>query len=162
MTVPPELFVERRDKFCLPCPWWRGACLKGHVLGSAEGCPIHRFAPWNGAAYAPDPPVKTNPAELVPGCCQPEAEPPELSWSRVLAQFAVSLAAWIKEGMPVVDAREHGARHDQCKACPHFKNFYCRKCRCVAYLKTKLATECCPDDPPRWTASATARAGPRP
>lgn len=143
------IFYQRLP-VCQACSWWRGACTKGHALASPQGCPIQKFPPVEGAGYAADMEVSTEPQALTKGCCGADAEMPPLSWAQVLVHFAKSMATWIGQGLPLVDSATHAARYDQCKPCPHFSGFYCKRCKCVAYLKTKLATELCPDDPPRW------------
>lgn len=37
-----------------------------------------------------------------------------------------------------------------CEACPHMKNAKCDLCGCYYAQKVKLASETCPDQPPRW------------
>lgn len=78
---------------------------------------------------------------------------PPLTWPQVLARFAKSVVGWIKSGAPLVDSELHGQRYARCKTCPQFRGFYCGHCKCVAYLKTKLATESCPLPEPRWVSA---------
>ena len=148
--IDRDVFYTRRDTFCQPCEWWKGVCLKGHSLASPQGCPIQKFPPVDGAAFAPDKAVSPEAPQLVAGCCGGDDMPP-LSWAQVLVNLAKSMATWIAQGLPLVDAEKHGERYDQCKPCGQFKGFYCKHCKCVAYVKTKLGTEVCPLDPPRWT-----------
>lgn len=148
--IDHDVFYERRDKFCAVCEWWKGACLKGHSLASPQGCPIQKFPPVEGASYAPDKEVAQTAPQLVQGCCGSPDDLPPLTWTQVLTSFARSMAAWVSQGLPLVDSKDHGARYDHCKTCPQFSGFYCKHCRCIAYLKTKLATEQCPLDPPKW------------
>lgn len=77
---------------------------------------------------------------------------PDLTWDQVLAHFAMAQVRWAMNGFPVVPPNTHANRHEKCKVCPHRKGVWCKKCKCVCYLKTKLATEKCPDNPPRWLA----------
>ena len=79
---------------------------------------------------------------------------PPITWVEVARQFASSAIRWTAEGFPVVSTQEHGERYGKCKSCTRFVGFYCSLCRCVAYLKTKLATESCPDQPPKWTSAS--------
>jgi hypothetical protein len=74
---------------------------------------------------------------------------PPLSWAQVIAAFGKSMVKWVAEGLPLADSALHGVRCDHCKVCPKFNRFYCTHCKCIAYLKTKLATEACPLDPPK-------------
>lgn len=140
----------------MACPHWNGVCLKGHSLGSAQGCPIKKFEPIGGADYAPDQPVVQTPE--MAGCCGGKQDMPPMTWPEVLKHFATSMAKWAKEGFPVVGSKEHGERYGLCKSCTKFLNFYCSICRCPAYTKTKLATEQCPLPEPRWRATATSQA----
>lgn len=43
------------------------------------------------------------------------------------------------------------SREVRCKRCPHYDGLFCSKCSCLANLKVRLASEQCPDDPPRWS-----------
>jgi hypothetical protein len=149
--IDRDVFNERRDTFCRQCEWWQGVCLKGHALGSSDGCPLHKFPPVEGAGYAPDKQAEQDSPKLIKGCCGGSDDMPPLTWAQVLIQFTKSIATWIAEGLPLVSSEQHGARYEQCKPCPQFKRFYCKHCKCIAYLKTKLGTEVCPLDPPRWT-----------
>jgi hypothetical protein len=85
------------------------------------------------------------------GCCGQQGDMPDLSWNQVLQHFAKSMVMWVASGMALANERLHGQRHGKCQVCPHKKGFWCKKCKCIAYIKTKLATEGCPDIPPRWT-----------
>ena len=78
---------------------------------------------------------------------------PPLTWGQVLVSFTKSMAEWIKAGAPLVDSQQHGLRFEQCKNCDRYHGFYCNQCKCVAYLKTKLATESCPLPAPRWVSA---------
>lgn len=144
--IPPDVFNTRRDQHCLKCEFWRGACLKGHNLGADEGCPIHKFEPVNGADYAPDngAPMAFQTAASA-GCCGPKQEEmPEVTWVEVLKQFAVSMAEWIRTGTKLVSSEIHGERYATCKGCDRFNRFYCRDCRCLSFLKAKMAPLGCP------------------
>ncbi len=151
------VFYDRLENFCKRCPHWHNVCLKGHGLASADGCPLKAFPPADGADYAVDRQAESSaPGQArncSSGCGDPEM--PALGWAQVLASFTKSMAEWLKAGMPLVSSGLHGARYGQCRACPQFRRFYCAHCRCLAYAKTKLATEKCPLPEPRWV-SATA------
>lgn len=148
--IDHDVFYDRLNNHCKLCEWWKNVCLKGHALSSPQGCPVQKFPPVEGAGYAPDKPPDS-PVQIVSGCCPDAPEMPPVTWGQVLLQFTASVAAWIKAGMPLATVEEHGQRYGQCRVCPHFNRFYCKKCKCIAYLKTKLATESCPDQPPRWS-----------
>ena len=151
VVIDSITFYERRDRFCQTCQWWRGVCLKGHALGSPEGCPIQRFPPVEGAAYALNQQAQDQTPHIVKGCCGQSDDMPPLTWAQVLALFAKSMALWITEGLPLANSALHGARYDVCKRCKKFNRFYCKHCKCVAMLKTKLLTSRCPLEPPEWT-----------
>jgi hypothetical protein len=145
-----DIFYGRIETYCKHCEFWTGhACRKGHLPSSSTGCPMKRFEPVNGADYDLD--REPDPAEPNMGCCGGNGkEMSDLSWNQVLLHFAMSMVKWGLAGMPVVPEKTHGERYAKCRSCPHIRGFWCSKCKCVAYLKTKLATEGCPDVPPRW------------
>lgn len=150
--IDTAVYTWRLQSACHSCEWWSGRCRKGHLASSPEGCPVYKFPPVEAAGYAPDlPPVE---ALVSPPCgtcgSAPATELADLSWHQVLSHFGAAMVKWIAAGVPLVDERSHGERFTQCKACPHYVGFWCSKCRCIAYAKTKLATEECPDNPPRW------------
>jgi len=147
--IEQRVFYDRLENHCKLCPHWKGVCLKGHALASDEGCPLQKFPPVNGADYAPER-TTAAPAPKIVDCCGADSRMPPLNWGQVLASFAKSMAEWIKAGLPLVSHKTHGMRYGSCKTCLQFHRFYCKHCKCVAYLKTKLATEQCPLDPPRW------------
>lgn len=147
--IPSENFYERRDRYCKPCEHWRGVCLRGHNLASPAGCPLKKFPPIQGADYAKD--HEPAPVQIEQGCCGQNDGMPPLTWTDVVRAFAESVVNWIKAGLPLVGSEQHGLRYGECKKCPHFQGFYCKKCRCIGYLKTKIGSEKCPDQPPRWT-----------
>lgn len=153
--IERSIFYNRLNNHCKLCEHWRGVCLKGHDLSSPLGCPIKKFTPVDDAGYA----VENAPAPPAPrmvDCCGGNAAMPPLTWTQVFASFTKSMVEWIKAGAPLVSSEVHGQRYDQCKNCTRFRNFYCEHCKCIAYLKTKLATEQCPLPAPRWL-SATDR-----
>lgn len=148
--IDSEVFYARLNNHCKACPSWKNVCLKGHALSAPEGCPLRKFPPVEGAAYAEDKQAAEESPQPVKGCCGEGAEMPPLTWGQVLLHFTKSVAVWIAQGLPLVDSETHGQRYGKCKTCDKFNKFYCKQCKCVAYLKTKLATEVCPLDPPRW------------
>lgn len=73
-------------------------------------------------------------------------------------------------GIDQADAETIKRRRDKCRQCPHAimqngkltRLSRCERCGCWIELKTRVAGEQCPDDPPRWTAdrlTAPAAAG---
>lgn len=147
-----ETFYARKA-ICKVCDSWSGVCRRGHALQSAQGCPLKRFPPVFGADYAPDRPLVAQTPQLA-GCCGGSKGEETITWTDVVRQFAEAMLLWAKEGFPTVSRKTHAIRYAKCRLCPFFLNFYCRKCKCVAYLKSKLATESCPDDPPRWPSAS--------
>jgi hypothetical protein len=51
-----------------------------------------------------------------------------------------------------VPAEVRDARWAQCMTCEHLVNDRCKLCGCFFAKKIRLATEACPDKPPRWGA----------
>jgi hypothetical protein len=51
-----------------------------------------------------------------------------------------------------VPAEVRDARRAQCMTCEHLVNDRCKLCGCFFAKKIRLATEACPDKPPRWGA----------
>ena len=58
---------------------------------------------------------------------------------------------YLLSGRPVI-APEMIRKHRQtiCKYCKYNDHNFCRKCSCVIPAKICLASEQCPDTPPRW------------
>lgn len=50
-------------------------------------------------------------------------------------------------------------RDARCRLCPHYVEPQCSICTCVTDLKTLLATERCPDNPPRWREQTRVSTG---
>lgn len=148
--IPQNVYNQRINDFCSKCELWsRLQCRKGHLPTSPTGCPVHKFEPINGAGYDED--RLADPVAINMDCCSGgNNEMPDLSWSQVLAMFAQSMVRWVKGGMALAPEKVHGDRLRKCESCPHRSNFWCSKCKCVCYLKAKVATEQCPDSPPRW------------
>jgi hypothetical protein len=154
--------VPARHKVCQGCPRWAGRCLKNFNLNSFMGCPEKKFPPVGNAGYAPDIELKTGVSN--PDCCGKQVLPAPpiaaaaamtshvaISGSEVMKRFASSMIEWRRRGFPVVPPAQHETRYSKCQPCQYYRGFLCQKCMCIAYLKTKLATETCPDVPPRWT-----------
>lgn len=144
-------FYSRRDGYCLKCSYWKGACLKGHALSSPQGCPIKKFAPINGAGYAPDKTVL--PAVSVPqpgNCCSAaDAELKPMSWSEAGSHLASSMAEWARTGFKTAPDDIYSERVATCQDnCPSYRWFQCRLCRCFVFSKAKVPHETCPAG--RW------------
>ncbi len=70
-----------------------------------------------------------------------------------LAHAAGSVVASAARGEAVtVSGGEQNRRMMICKTCDKFDidSSRCRICGCFANLKTRLASQHCPDDPPKW------------
>lgn len=123
------------------------------------GCPEKRFPPVGNAGYAPDFELKTGVSN--PDCCGKQILPAPavaaaatdaagLTGGEVMRRFASSMIQWKRSGFPLANPQQHESRYGKCQVCPYYRKFMCQKCMCVAYLKTKLLSEKCPDVPPRW------------
>lgn len=44
------------------------------------------------------------------------------------------------------------SRERQCGKCPKREDLFCTLCGCLLMSKTRLASESCPDEPPRWSS----------
>lgn len=85
------------------------------------------------------------------------------SWITWAAHYGTAVARWIAAGRPIrtpADAEAIYRLH--CKPCPHLAADHdrCKLCGCtvgrwgsVLTSKLRMATETCPDDPPRWTGA---------
>jgi len=91
-----------------------------------------------------------------------------------LSRWQKAIARWKTAGQPVrSDATVLEILETKCQPCEHFKTNYalaflglpsgsCKLCECKLNLlkngranKIRMATESCPDDPPRWAATVT-------
>lgn len=144
--IARDVFYDRRDSHCRKCEFWKGVCLKGHALSSPQGCPVKKFPPIQNADYAPDREVPKPGEGGGAGCCGQAADMPPVSWGQVVGQFKSAMVDWTKAGLPVVSQEEHSQRVGTCRSneCGQYWLFYCKQCKCVAFLKAKLATEDCP------------------
>jgi hypothetical protein len=142
-----SIFYERL-LVCKACEFWRGACLKGHVLQGTLGCPLKKFEGVAAAGYMDDLPVPTPelPAVSATGCCGqvPEGDIKPMSWGEVWRHLVTAMEDWKKAGYPVVTGEVYTERTSTCKACVQYQWFQCKMCKCVIYTKAKLATEDCP------------------
>jgi hypothetical protein len=156
-TVTAETFYARLNICQAGCDYWDGACRKGHTLRVPVGCPVRKFPPIAGFGFMENktaPAVSQHPTRCE-GCGKDD-ELPTLTWLEIIAQFGDAMLRWAKAGLPVLSGPAHGVRYRTCAGdtksgtprCTYFKDFYCHRCRCVAYVKSKLATETCPED--KW------------
>ena len=79
-----------------------------------------------------------------------------------ITRYAEAVKKWASAGFPVRDKDEVQRIYEICKACPHYDKSRqtCRLCGCKCNTnifplmnKLRMATESCPDNPPRWTAA---------
>lgn len=129
---------------CKQCQHWSGVCTKGHATQSPTGCPVKTFPPLPGHDFDSDPAqVVTSGIATKRSCCGTVPKQ-VLTWRDVLLKLTKSIKEWLCAGLPLAKNELHQARYVICKRCPHFNQFYCRECGCVAFVKTKLFTEKCP------------------
>lgn len=147
--IDRSVFYARLE-LCKVCEFWKGACLKGHVLQGSLGCPVQKFEGVAGSGYMEDMPVPVpeTPPEGGTGCCGSKAEGDikPLSWVSVWQHLAKSIHEWKTAGYPLTPAELYLERLRICKDCPssEYRWFQCRQCKCIVYTKAKLATEVCP------------------
>ena len=73
--------------------------------------------------------------------------PPLTTQARNLAGAAARFAA---SGGQLAPDEEKARRAAICGACEHFADGRCRLCGCWLHYKQSMASEHCPDAPPRW------------
>jgi hypothetical protein len=134
---------------CKPCPFWKGACLKGHVLQGTLGCPIKKFAGIEGVGYMEDLPVPTPEMPEAGGCATCGATDGDLApmtWPEVVRHLMEAGKKWREAGYPLTPDKAYVERINTCKTCSkgQYKWFQCRHCKCLIYTKAKLASEDCP------------------
>lgn len=64
--------------------------------------------------------------------------------------FLKSIYNWCKSGFKIISKKEQKRRLAICYSCEHFSGIQCKLCGCISGWKTKLASEHCPDEPPKW------------
>src|SRR5262245_29018491 len=136
----------RRDVFyqrlpvCKRCPEWNAvaaSCKKGHLIQSSLGCPLQKFEGVDGAGYMDQKPAEP-PPQIAQSCCA------DLSVAQVVTNLTDALSRWVANGLPLASSRCYRERTARCMKCPAYKNYQCQDCKCVAFLKAKVATEECP------------------
>lgn len=125
---------------------------------------VHKHRAANGIPIGPDLmlEIETQICDLHPAWCEMIDENNQVL-PGVFAQMknlGQSLVRWAAAGMPVVDEATLRQRIDICEHCPHIKRWQefavarCGLCGCATgkkiNLKLQMATEKCPDKPPRW------------
>jgi hypothetical protein len=60
-----------------------------------------------------------------------------------MREFAQAMTRWKQAGYPVATPAFHNARYQVCLLCPERRGFWCSRCWCLVYLKSKLLTEGC-------------------
>ena len=84
------------------------------------------------------------------GCCNNADK--DLSLKSVMSSYLKSMARWAEQGFPVVDNVTHQNRIAICNECIYKRKFRCSQCNCLIYVKTKLASEACPLETPKWNS----------
>lgn len=153
--LPAELLANlamaaacpRRDH-----PAYLADCVVRHLQAHPERAP---HGPWSIRAGIGTLSRATldGPLEFV-SAAVPVHPPPLAERAALLAK---ALARWTSQGLPVAVPDELARRRAACEACVHrappaLANGWlgsCRLCGCTG-AKLHLATEHCPDTPPRW------------
>jgi hypothetical protein len=73
--------------------------------------------------------------------------PPLMTRARNLAG---AVGRFVSSGLPRASSELRAERAAICAACPELVGGRCRLCGCKLRWKQAMATESCPDDPPRW------------
>jgi hypothetical protein len=66
------------------------------------------------------------------------------------ANLAGAVGRFVASGLEAATAEERARRLAICEACPRFLGGRCKICGCRLRAKIAMASEHCPDDPPRW------------
>ena len=129
------------------------------------GCTCNKFVP--GESYVPGRDCPTCWQQYHIGSPQPTTAPaystaPRRSIWRAFGQalsYAEAVLRWKLAGSPVTPPEELEKRKATCAPCPFFNpvTVGCKVCGCgqdggSLEEKWRMATESCPDEPPRWTA----------
>jgi hypothetical protein len=79
-------------------------------------------------------------------------EPAHPSFGSMAMSAVQAAVGFVASGFAIVDQAEQERRLAICRACEHYDSTQgrCRICGCVASLKARLASQQCPDNPPRW------------
>ena len=105
------------------------------------------------ATPPPEPPApRTLPVAVRQG--SPQAAQPVQHYPAARTQaknLFRSVKGWVKSGCRLAPKAIRQIRQATCNACPFWNGSRCSKCGC-RQVKLWLATESCPDQPPRWTA----------
>lgn len=145
--IERTVFYSRLET-CKTCEFWRGACLKGHVLQGTLGCPVKKFEGVLGVGYMEDIPVPPQ-MPSTGGCATcgaTDGDLAPLTWIEVVNHLIESGKKWREAGYPLTPEPAYSQRLNVCKTCPkgQYKWFQCRHCKCIVYSKAKLASEDCP------------------
>jgi len=139
---PDELYSRRQ--ICSRCEYYRGSsCSKNHLITGPLACPEGKFS-------AIVPLFKSGPPRVSgQGCCSPVSTPESasrnLTWAEAIGEFNTQMKLWQQSGFALSSSEEHARRFAICGTCNYYRMFQCQKCKCVAFIKAKLATETCPD-----------------
>lgn len=72
------------------------------------------------------------------------------SVGRFFAAIGRVVRTLFKRKNVVVTPEIRMAREEACEICPYNVDGWCQLCDCLLCVKTLLASEQCPDTPPRW------------
>jgi hypothetical protein len=77
-----------------------------------------------------------------------EPSPPTLT--ERIASLVGAIGTHVAAGMPRATTEQRAARLAICRGCENYDVGWCKACGCYLRIKTSLATERCPLDPPLW------------
>jgi hypothetical protein len=124
-----------------------GGVIKSVVTRGPDGAELSRFEPARPVAAQPQQPP-------------PPREPlPEPAWDEMIGHLGTALIKWAASGFKIAPPEVRAERYAICRACGYWKDDgnlglgKCthHKCGCTK-AKFHLASERCPDDPPKWKA----------
>lgn len=134
----------------------RDACEHCPLDGTGKTCPRwpsdhRRYCEWVDPAspgFKPGGAVAlVAMANNTPVPTPPRAFPPLKVQARNLAG---AVGRFVASGMELASDEEKARRAAICGGCEHFAGGRCSKCGCWLNYKQSLASEHCPDAPPRW------------
>ena len=76
-----------------------------------------------------------------------------LTWKspfRLLAALSRAVRTFFTDDPVLATPGVQSVRETRCLGCDKFKDDQCTLCTCVVALKTVMASETCPDNPPKW------------
>jgi hypothetical protein len=127
---------------CIHCPVAGGARCRSDLFPSFCRC-----AAGGDATQLRHIVNRSGTAEDRPPASAPSSSPP---LAEQAANLAGAAARFVASGLKTVTPEERERRLQICRDCPHFRGGKCSLCGCIARWKARLASESCPDTPPRW------------